>query len=90
MTLEQTEYEEEIRRVEITVTVLAPANAVAGVIAMARTDEGLVRLSERMDTGDLVGTVTVSADVAVPAAEVRQALIAAGNDGSFFSHLRRG
>lgn len=87
MTLEQTEYSEEIRRIEITVTVLATVHTAEGVKALALADDGLARLSERMDTGDLVGAVAVSADVAVPAAEVEQALIAVGNDGTFFARL---
>ena len=90
MTLEQTEYSEEIRRIEITVTVLAPGSAVVGIKALARADDGLVRLSERMESGDLVGTVAVSADEALAPEEVGRALLAVGNDGSFFSHLRNG
>lgn len=89
MTLEQTKYVEEIRRVELTVTVLAPVSAVAGVKALARADDGLIRLSERMDSGDLIGAIAVSADVAIPAPEVERALVAVGNDGTFFSHLRK-
>lgn len=90
MAEEQKMYVEEIRRLEITVTVLAPASEVDGLTRQIGADDGLVVLSERIDSGDLIGRVALTGNTPVPDGEVETALRAIGNDGGFYAHLRRG
>jgi hypothetical protein len=68
-----------IRKDTIVVTILRPAD-----IPLPDTLEGM---GEFIDSGDGVGSFTVSTSTDVPANAVREELLAVGNDGSFFEEL---
>lgn len=50
----------------------------------------LEQIAREMDEGSFIGTVTLASDTIVPPSNVKEALKALGNDGSFFSDDWRG
>ena len=69
-----------IRKDTVVVTILRPAH-----IPLPDT---LDEMAEFIGSGDGIGSFTVSASTDVPPHQVRAALLAVGNDGSFFEGIK--
>jgi len=69
-----------IRKWVYELVVLAPTD-----LDEAVCDSSLVELACEMDNGDLVGQLRLKSNDIVPPAQIREELVAVGNDGEFFS-----
>jgi hypothetical protein len=88
MSKQPARYTDEFDLVTVKISMLVPRTVTRDVQQTVKADDGLAKLSQRMDTGDIIGTVMVSHVRDVPHQDVSRQLRELGNDGRFYDHLR--